>query len=402
MTGERKTGFHQRDRQNRNHRQRNHRKELAHHARHEKHRHEGEDGCGNRRENRRDNFDCAINRRLQWRLAHRAMRIDVFSDYDGVVDDYPQSNQERKQRKHVQRLVELEQHGTGTQKRNGDPHRHPECQLQVQKHGEDHKDQDQALHAVAEQQIESIADFHGRIAPDSKRVAWRKRFFPDVFADGIGHGKQVLAGRGAHINGKARTAVDAADRGGVDKLIPHLAKVPDLQHHTAGLCNQRNRGDFSSKHTLVTATQQVGFTFVTNGAAREFQVTLANAAGNVAERQAIFPQATFRDFHVNLVLAFAVDFRLRNFRDQQQVIANLFGDLTQLKFRFERGRVLLHNAHRDGLVTQRDLLHFRLFRQIRQTGNAINLRLDFVEHLLDAGHIAANFNHDAARAFGGD
>jgi hypothetical protein len=55
--------------------------------------------------------------------------IDVLADDDRIVNHNPQCDQEGKQREHVECLIELQKHRAGSQKRDWDSHRNPECQL---------------------------------------------------------------------------------------------------------------------------------------------------------------------------------------------------------------------------------------------------------------------------------
>ena len=137
-------------------------------------RREGGHGGEDRERDRRRHLARAVDRRAQAPLAHLEVAVDVLAHHDRVVDHDPEHQDEGEQRHHVDRYVDVRQHGERAHERDTDAHRDPQRQPELQEQGQHQKHEQQAQPSALEQDPQPVLQRHRIVEPGRHLEAGRQ------------------------------------------------------------------------------------------------------------------------------------------------------------------------------------------------------------------------------------
>ena len=163
LRGQNVQALDQRDHKNHAHHHGDHLKRLANVPRNEINGHEPHNIRQHAEDDRRRDFPCAANRRLDERQAFLMIIVDVLAHHDVGVHHDPQRDDEAEQRHHVDRHVARRKKQKRAHERYRHAHHDPERQARFQEHAQQHQYQHQPQDTVLDQQIDALAVGFGAI-----------------------------------------------------------------------------------------------------------------------------------------------------------------------------------------------------------------------------------------------
>ncbi len=210
---------------------------------------EGKDGGHRRREHRTDHPPCGNNRGLSRLIALLVQKIGVFAHHNGIVDNDPERQDQRKQGEHIDRQPQRPHHAQRRGNRNRNANGNPKGRSHVEKQEQEGKHDQHAVKCIVPQQKHPAKDevrahvivFYGDIGGQcgfnlSEIVADHS-----LLADRIALGSAPYLQR----DGRFTLIVDCA--AGVGDGFDHLRNVPYPDHGAIWL-----RTDLRLPHAVCT------------------------------------------------------------------------------------------------------------------------------------------------------
>ena len=275
---------------------------------------------------------------------------------------------------------------------NGMPNATQKRQAYFEEQGQKEEDDQQALQAVVQEQLEPVANLHRPVAPCRQRVPVRQLFLLDVLQDVVDHRQQVFVLVAKHAESQRRLAVDERHCRAVDELVANGSQILQRYDRSVVAGDDGKRFEFVPPVAAVVRSHVYLARSCADRSSRLFAVFGTNRLGDASEREAVRAEGLFRNFDVDLIVLAADYVDLRDGRQGEQFLADPLRDVPEGDFvlagvHFGAG----HSDVNDRLLHRR-ALNDRIFRQLRKTRDSIDLAPDFVERPVDVLHVASQFD----------
>lgn len=149
--------------------------------------------------------------------------VRVFGDYDGIIYDDPQHEDQAEHGHHIQGNPKTLHQEKGTGERDRDPQGGHPGNAEIEKDAEDHQYQGKAGKTVSFERIEPIVDVHGKVIKETQVNTGWKTFFilSDELPDAPGNGNGIASFFFAYGEVNGRLAIETAKGCGLFEVVSH-------------------------------------------------------------------------------------------------------------------------------------------------------------------------------------